>query len=134
MKTKILILFLILSSTMMAQNRSATVEEGVQELTQLYQLNDQQIEEMYTIMERKERNLAEIAELEQSDYRMFLEKRNIIREHTEGSIHRFLNKDQRQIQYERQAMERRATSSLIKELHTAGKTKAEIELILLERG
>lgn len=134
MKTKMLILFLILSGTMMAQDRSATVEQGVHELTELYQLNDQQVEEMYTILERKERNLAEIAELEQSDYRIYLEKKGIIRKHTEGSIRRFLNDDQRRIQYQQQAEYRIATSNMIKELQAAGKTKAEIELILLERG
>ena len=124
----------MLSGTMMAQSRSTTVEKGVQELTQRYQLNDQQIAEMYTILERKERNLAEIAELETTDHRVYLEKKRIIRTHTEGSIRRFLNEDQRQIQREEQLVYRRTTSNIIKEMQAAGKTKAEIELILLERG
>ena len=135
MKIKMLILFLILSGgAIMAQSRSTSVEKGVQELTQRYQLNDQQIAEMYTIMERKERNLAEIAELETTDYRVYLEKKRIIRTHTDGSIRRFLNEDQRQIQREEQLAYRRTTSDMIKKLQAAGKTKAEIELILLERG
>jgi hypothetical protein len=134
MKIKMLILFLIISGSMMAQSRSASVEKGVQELTQRYQLNEQQVAEMYTILERKERNLAEIAELESTDYRVYLEKKRIIRTHTEGSIRRFLSEEQRQIQREEQLAYRRTTSNTIKELQAAGKTKEEIELILLERG
>lgn len=134
MKIKMLILFLTLSATMMAQTRSASVEQAVQELNQRYQLNDQQIAEMYTIQERKERNLAEIAPLEATDYRIYLEKKRIIRTHTEGSIRRFLNEEQRQIQREEQMAYRRATSAMIKQLQAEGKDKEEIELLLLKRG
>lgn len=134
MKANIFILFLFLGGALMAQDRSAAVEQAVQELNQRYQLNDQQLAEVYVIQERKERNLAEIAHLESTDQRTYLEKKRIIRTHTEGSIRRFLTPAQRSIQHQEQTEYRRATSKLIQQMQREGKSKEEIQLILLERG
>ncbi|MEZ4988488.1 MAG: hypothetical protein R2795_26265 [Saprospiraceae bacterium] len=100
----------------------------------LANLTQEQQAAMYDIEERRERNLAEIASLEQSDYRQFLMKRKNIRVQTEGSIRRFLTPEQRKIQDEAKVAERIAMSDLIKQYQQEGKSKEEIEMLLLERG
>jgi len=134
MKAKILVLFMLVVGILVAQERSAVVEQSVATLTKRYLLNETQVTQVYVIQERLERNLAEIAALEATDYRLYLGKKQTLRTHTEGSIRRILNENQRAIQRQDQEAYRRMTSETIKNLQREGKSKQEIELVLLERG
>lgn len=133
MKTNLFILLFFTGFALMAQDRSADVVKAVEDLATRYNLDQAQLKEMYTIEERKERNLAEIAPLEATDYREYLVRRQTILRHSEGSIRRFLTQEQRLVQDRERAAYRLETSNLIKEYQRQGKTKAEIEQLLLER-
>lgn len=134
MKTNLFILLFFAGFALAAQDRSATVVKAVEDLTVRYNLHQAQLEQMYVIMEREERNLAEIAPLQATDHREYLSRRQTIRRHTEGSIRRFLTQEQRLIQDRERAAYRLETSDLIKQYQRDGKTKSEIEELLLERG
>lgn len=124
---------LLITGALAAQNRSATVEQAVLEKTELYQLTDEQVKELYVIEERHERNLNEIETLRESEYLLFLQKRKVVVDHTNGSLRQILNEEQRQTFYQQEVAKRRTRSEDIRELRAAGKSKQEIELILLER-
>ncbi|WP_367392517.1 hypothetical protein [Lewinella sp. LCG006] len=134
MKIKMLLFFLLIGGIVSAQERSATVEQAVQEQTTRYNLSAEQVAQMYVIEERRERNLQEIEVLRESNYRLYLEKKQSIRTHSEGTIRQVLHKDQRFILDQEQAAYRQATSNLIQQMRQEGKSKEEIELTLLERG
>ena len=133
MKIQMLLFFLLLGGIVSAQERSATVEQAVQEQTAPYSLNEEQVAQMYVIEERRERNLQEIEVLRESNYRLYLEKKNAVRTHSEGNIRQILHKEQRFILDQEQAAYRQATSNLIQQMRQEGKSKEEIELALLER-
>ncbi|MEM1216263.1 MAG: hypothetical protein AAGJ82_11290 [Bacteroidota bacterium] len=133
MKIKALFICLCFASALLAQERSAAVEQRVSELTQQYQLNEEQVAELYVIQEREARNLNEIAVLQQSNYREFLQRRATIRRHSAGSLRRMLTTEQRRIQDQERTELRVANSEFIKQMQAEGKPKEEIELLLLER-
>ncbi len=134
MKIKMLFFFLLLGGIVSAQERSAAVEQAVQEQTARYSLSDEQVAQMYVVEERRERNLQEIEVLRESNYRLYLEKQQSVREHSEGTIRQILHKEQRFVLDQEQANYRQATSNLIQQMRQEGKSKEEIELALLERG
>ena len=134
MKIKMLLFFLLIGGFAFAQERSAAVEQAVRTQTERYQLTPAQVEEMYVIEARRERNLNELEQIRESDPRLYLEKKRSIRLNSEGSIRRILDPRQRQILQQEQAAYRTATSNLIREMRQAGKSKEEIEMIILERG
>jgi hypothetical protein len=134
MKIKMLLFFLLLGGIVSAQERSATVEQAVQEHIARYNLSDEQVAQMYVIEERRERNLQEIEVLRESNYRLYLEKQQSVRNNSEGTIRQVLHKEQRYILDQEQAAYRQATSNLIQQMRQEGKSKEEIELALLERG
>lgn len=129
-----LLFFLLLGGVVIAQERSATVEQAVQQQTTKYNLNAEQVTQMYVIEERRERNLQEIEVLRDTDYRMYLQKKQAIRTHAEGNIRQILHEEQRATLDQEQAAYRSATSNLIRQMRQEGKSKEEIELALLERG
>lgn len=134
MKIKMLLFFLLIGGFAFAQERSVTVEQAVQEQTVRFELTPEQVEQMYVIEERRERNLNEIEVLRESNPRLYLEKKRTIRTHTDGTIRQILKKDQRYILDQEQAAYRNATSNLIRQMRQEGKSKEEIELAILERG
>lgn len=135
MKFFFTLLSLVVCLGLSAQNTAERdVDQVVAEYTAQYQLTEAQQAEMRVIEERRRRNLAEIAPLETTDHHRFLAKRQALRRNTEGSIRRMLTPEQREI-HDQVLIDRRIeTSSLIKEWRAAGKSKEEIELLLLERG
>ena len=135
MRYIVLAVVLSFSLSLSAQSdHQAEITQAVSEQTALYNLTPDQQEEMGVIQERRFRNLDEIAVLEQSDYRLFLEKKRAIRLNTDGSIRRMLTEAQREIHDEQLIAYRQETSDLIRQYRQEGKTKLEIELLLLERG
>lgn len=134
MKIKMLLFFLLLGGIVSAQERSAAVEQAVQEQTVRYSLSAEQVAQMYVVEERRERNLQEIEVLRESNYRLYLEKKKSVRTHSEGNIRQILDNEQRFILNQEQAAYRQATSNLIQQMRQEGKSKEEIELALLERG
>ncbi len=135
MKYIALALFLSLSVGLFAQSdRPAEIAQAVSEQTALYDLTAEQQAEMLVIQERRFNNLDEIEVLRESDYKYFLQKRRAIRLNTDGSIRRMLSPEQRSIHDQQLIAYRQATSDLIRQLRQEGKSKEEIELIVLERG
>lgn len=118
----------------MAQTNNANVQQSVDELTTRYQLDSDQVKEMYVIQERKERNLGEIESLKESNSPLFFQKKQAIRENTLGSIRRMLNEEQRLMLDQEKIAYRKETSEFIRQYRAEGKSKEEIELLLLERG
>lgn len=112
---------------------TASVDQLVAEQTALYSLTAEQQENMRLIEERRLRNQAEIEPLRSSNYRLFLEKLKANRVNTEGSIRRMLTPAQREIHDQQLIQYRQETSDMIKQLREEGKSKEEIELLLLER-
>ena len=86
------------------------------------------------IEERRERNLTEIEVLRESDYHLYLRKKQAIRTHIQGNIRQVLDKEQRLVLDQDVRQYRENTSNLIREMRQQGKSKEEIELMLLERG
>ena len=134
MKIKLFILFVLAGSSLWAQDRSPAIEEAVAKQTAHFELRPDQVEQMYTIEERRARNLAQIEVLRESDYRLFLQKKQDIRTHIDGNIRQILDKEQRMILDEDLRQYRLTTSNLIRQMQEQGKPKEEIELMLLERG
>ncbi len=134
MKIKMLLFFLLLGGIVSAQERSAAVEQAVQEQTARYNLSAEQIVQMYVVEERRERNLQEIEVLRESNYRLYLEKKQSVRKNSEGTIRQILNKEQRFTLDQEQATYRQGTSNLIQQMRQDGKSKEDIELAYLERG
>lgn len=134
MKTKFFILFLLAGTSLWAQDRSAALEAEVAKQTAHFELRPDQVEQMYVIEERRARNLAEIEVLRESDYRLYLQKKQTVREHINGNIRQILDKEQRMILNQDIRQYREATSDLIRRMRQEGKSKEEIELVLLERG
>jgi len=134
MKSKFLILILFLGGALMAQDYSANVLQSTNEASTRYHLDAKQKTQMLIIEARRERNLAEIEFLKDTDYTLYLKKRKAVRENTVGSINRMLNKEQRAILDQEKIAYRIETSDLIKQYQSEGKSKSEISLLLLERG
>ncbi|MCB0636378.1 MAG: hypothetical protein KDC54_07155 [Lewinella sp.] len=128
-------LFLALGLTMTAQTTSEkSVDEVVAEYTTKYQLTAEQQVEMRQIEERRRRNLAEIQPFQATDQQLFWAKRKALRENTEGSVRRMLTPAQREIHDQELVRYRLETSNLIEQWRAEGKSKEEIEQLLLERG
>ncbi|MEL6833976.1 MAG: hypothetical protein AAFP77_13370 [Bacteroidota bacterium] len=134
MKIKLFILFVLAGSSLWAQDRSPAIEEAVARQTAHFELRPDQVEQMYVIEERRARNLAEIEVLRESDYRLYLQKKQDIRTHIDGNIRQILDKEQRMTLDEDLRQYRMTTSNLIRQMQEQGKPKEEIELMLLERG
>ena len=135
MKTKLFILFLLIGSgSLWAQDRTPAIEAAVAEQAAHFELRADQVEQMYVIEERRVRNLTEIEVLRESDYRLYLVKKQAIRTHIQGNIRQILDKEQRITLDQDVRQYRETTSNLVREMRQQGKSKEEIELMLLERG
>lgn len=133
MKKLILCFFwLAFLGSAMGQTRETLVQQATDEMLSLYQLNDRQAEEMLTIQERRFRNLESIQALRESDSKLYLQKKNSIRELTQASIKRMLNEQQLAV-FNAQVVERRKQeSALIQRLKAEGATKEDIQYAIWE--
>ena len=133
MKYCIIAFLLCISLGLKAQDIESRVQSETASLVALYQLDEVQTQEMLRIQERRFNNQQEIEVLRTSDYRLYLQKREAIRINTESSIRRMLRPEQEEIFNDQSAQARLDDSRFIKEMLQAGKTKEEIELLMLER-
>lgn len=116
-----------------AQTQAERIEAETAKLRQHYQLDETQTTEMRRIQQRRFNNIEEIASLQQSDFSLWVQKRRAIQTNTDGSIRRMLQPDQLPL-FDQQMRQRRIEdSNFIKEMQQQGKTKEQIELLLLGR-
>ncbi|MBK8703926.1 MAG: hypothetical protein IPN33_10070 [Saprospiraceae bacterium] len=108
------------------------VQQATDEMVALYQLTPEQTTKMYTIQERRFRNLAEIEYLKTQDYDLYLAKRRSVRNGTDGSIQRILTPEQKTIYNAQIAERRKRDSDKIREMRENGASKEEIQKALLE--
>ncbi len=126
--------FAAVALTVSAQtNNSNEVTQAVEELTALYGLDAKQVEQMQVIQQRRFKNLAEIAPLENSDRKKYLLKLKANRQGTEASMRRMLTQDQLIILGSQLKERRIKESEIIKEFKAKGLSNEEIELIVIER-
>ena len=110
----------------------AAVQQATDEMTALYQLDDDQKAKMYTIQERHFKNMAEIESLNNTDQKLYIQKRRAVRMGTDASTKRLLTEAQMPI-FDKQQLERRKKESdLIKQMKANGASKEEIQLAILE--
>lgn len=113
---------------------SDKAQKTTDELVALYDLNEEQTKQMLVIQKREVRNLAQVKHLKESDNKKYRHKHRAIRQGTDASIRRILNKDQLVI-YQKQRLEwRQKRADRIIELKESGMPLEEIEGILLEEG
>ena len=123
-------LFLSLAWGVFAQQEEDAARKATDEAITLYQLNEQQAEEMYQIQKRRFRNLASIEELRQSDYPFFLQKKNSIREGLMASTKRLLTEAQMEIFNQQLAGRRKKEAAVVEEMKQEGATKEEIQIAI----
>lgn len=129
----LLVITLFSAQLLSAQTQAERIEAETTKLRQLYQLDETQTAEMRRIQERRFSNVEEIASLQQSDFSLWVQKRRAIRTNTEGSIRRMLRADQLVVFDQQMTQRRIEDSNFIKEMQQQGKTKEQIELLLLGR-
>jgi len=128
------ICFSFLSIAVFAQQKEVNpkVQTDTEAMVKYYDLDENQAKQMEVIQDRKYRNLAEIASLEQTDRNLYLRKLKSVRQGTLASTKRILRPEQMQKYQDILVERRKKESALIKAQKAAGKTKAEIETMLLE--
>lgn len=112
-------------------DRSA-VQQATNELTALYQLDDEQQTKMLTIQERHFKNMAQIESLRDTDQKLYVQKKKAVRMGTDASTKRLLTEAQMPIFNEQQVERRKKESALIKQMKANGASKEEIQLAILE--
>jgi len=122
--------FLGLMAGLYGQQRAGEAQEATDQAVAFYQLNEKQAGQMYVIQERRFRNLASIAQLQETDRPLYLQKKNSVREGMMSSIQRMLNDEQMEIFNLQLAERRKKESALIQELKQEGATKEEIRLAI----
>lgn len=110
----------------------AQVNAVAEDLIATYQLTEAQEAEAYTIAERRLRNQSEIAHLASSDPKLYLQKKNAIREGEMISLKRLLNQEQLPILKEQMVERRKKESELIRQMKARGATREEIQLAVWE--
>lgn len=117
----------------MAQSSTKTpAQEATDKLTQLYGLSPEQQVEMLKVQERKFRNLAEIAGLKTTDYKMYMRKIQSIQYGNNASLQRLLNPEQDLIWQQQQTQLRERKLVAQKEMKAAGASQQQIEQKMLE--
>ncbi len=140
-----LALFLITVAAAAAQNaeakppapntaaNDAVAREATDLLVAKYSLNADQAKEMYTVQQRKQRNLGEIAPLQTSNRSLYLSKLESLQKGTLSSIRRLLRtKEQVDLYNKTQADVRTQRSEKRKELSTKNQSKDDVQAALLE--
>jgi hypothetical protein len=111
----------------------AIAREATDKLVAKYTLNADQAKEMYTIQQRKQRNLGEIAPLQTSNRSLYLSKLESLQKGTLSSIRRVLrSKEQVDLYDKTQAEVRTQRSVKRKELTAKNPSKDDMQAALLE--
>ncbi len=147
--TRALVLFFIAGSTALSAQKieakppatngnavsqdDAVAREAAEKLAAKYSLNADQAKQVYTIEQRKQRNLAEIEPLKTSDRSRYLAKLESLQKGTLNSIKRTLRtKEQLDLFQSTQADVRTKRAEKRKELLLAKSPKEDIQAVLLE--
>ncbi len=126
-------LFLLFALSLSAQVKVSkrSVKQAATVQTQLYKLNDQQVEEMVLIQEQRLTNLAAIESLRQSDYERYLQKVQSIRRYVEQTTRRILTDQQLTIFEQQQQQRVAARQRVLRELKSRQRSPEEQKLALL---
>jgi hypothetical protein len=126
-KNLILILFVFLSGFLSAQNENTTLlEKEIQELSQAYQLDQEQSNSLNRILVKKYEMLKGIEFHKENDFERFLILRRTIYKGTEGSIKLILTEDQI-VDYNKEVMrKRKINSERVKALKAQGADKQQL--------
>ncbi len=108
------------------------VQKATNELAALYQLNTDQIKNIYEIQELRLINLAEVEKVKTTDYPLYLRKCRAVRIATETATKKLLTEAQLNIYYVQVAERRKRELVKMKELKRQGAEQEQIELGLLE--
>jgi hypothetical protein len=130
-----IVIALLLSASFQLQAQTADkaqLDAAAQDLIGTYQLTEAQEAEAFVIAERRLRNQAEIAHLASADPKLYLQKKNAIRQGELVSIERLLNKDQLPILRQQMIERRKKESNLIQKMKAQGATREEIQLAVWE--
>lgn len=131
----IVVIALLLGASIHLQAQAvdkAQVNAAAEDLIATYQLTGAQESGAYTIAERRLRNQEEIAHLASSDQKLYLQKKNAIREGEIISLKRLLNQEQLPVLREQMVERRKKESELIKQMKARGATREEIQLAVWE--
>lgn len=110
----------------------ADIRSATEALTVKYSLNADQAKQMYQVQQRKSRNMAEIAPLQNSNPDLYLAKLGNVQQGTTVNIRRILNnKDQVAIFQKTQAELRGQRNAKRKELSAQKASKQVIEAAVL---
>lgn len=123
---------LTVATAQQAKVSKKDVQKATDEVAALYQLNAEQIKNVYEIQERRLINLAEVEKIKTSDYPLYLRKCRAVRIATETATKKLLTETQLNIYYAQVAERRKRESVKMKELKRQGADKEQIELGLLE--
>lgn len=116
-----------------ASPNDAAIREATDKLVAKYTLNADQAKEMYTIQQRKQRNLSAIASLQTSNRSLYLAKLESLQKGTLSSIRRILRtKEQVELYNKTQTEVRNQRSVKRKELSTKNLSKEDMQAALLE--
>lgn len=130
-KTILLLPLLALATFLSAQSiDKADIQAATDAAVNLYQLDENQVEGMYKIQERRLRNLVEIESVKNSNEALYLQKKNAIRLGMEASIQRLLRDDQQSALRAQQLERRKAESALIQKMKQEGADKEAIQLAI----
>ena len=138
MKSRLFFLFFALLATqtlfsqIMTPADDAAIGKVTEQLTEKYNLSADQAKQVYQIQQRKNRNLTEIAVLQQSNQAQYQAKVRNIQEGTLANIRRVLSsKEQVDVFQQTQAEVRGLRSAKRKEMTAQGASKEAVEAAVL---
>ena len=138
MKSRLFFLFfaLLATQTLFSQIMTPADDTAMRKVTELltekYNLSADQAKQVYQIQQRKNRNLTEIAVLQQSNQAQYQAKVRNIQEGTLANIRRVLNsKEQVDVFQQTQAEVRGLRSAKRKEMTAQGASKEAVEAAVL---
>ncbi|MFN5366273.1 MAG: hypothetical protein ACK5CH_12735 [Bacteroidota bacterium] len=138
MKSRLFFLFFALLATqtlfsqIMTPADDASIRKVTEQLTEKYNLSADQAKQVYQIQQRKNRNLTEIAVLQQSNQAQYQAKVRNIQEGTLANIRRVLSsKEQVDVFQQTQAEVRGLRSAKRKEMTAQGASKEAVEAAVL---
>lgn len=138
MKSRLSFLFFALLATqtlfsqIMTPADDAAMRKATEQLTEKYNLNADQAKQVFQIQQRKNRNLTEIASLQQSNQSLYQAKIKGIQEGSLANIRRILTtKEQVDTFQKTQAEVRNLRAAKRKEMTTQGASKEVVEAAVL---
>jgi hypothetical protein len=127
------ILPLFLAMSVFAQHSvNPNAKIAADKMIKMFNLDEQQAATALEIQERRYKNLAEIAVLENTDKDLYRHKYKAIQQSTDASLRRMLNKDQMVIYNQKKLELRNQRAAKSAELKQQGLSMEEIENALFE--